>query len=325
MSIINSHDISLYGGNSMDIVLSPLHDNHLPLLYRWNSDPEVVYWSDTGNTNQFSEEEVRGMYAYISANALCFLITVDGTPVGDLWLQKMNLPEISAKYPHMDVRRIDATIGEKTLWGKGIGTAALRMLIDFAFYGEHADILYCIAADYNLRSQKTLLKNGFILTDEKELLENSLRAKKEYHYVLSRQEFINRHRNIVLPEKRFELPINSLQPSQLFISDGKLRLVWEWFDSSDKQNFDPIPIKLLDDNLLITDGHTRAVAAHLAGWDTISVYWDNSDLDMRAYAIDVQWCKKEAIQNPSDLTNRIVSHKEYERLWRKRCMEMVIE
>ena len=103
MSIINSHDISLYGGNSMDIVLSPLHDNHLPLLYRWNSDPEVVYWSDTGNTNQFSEEEVRGMYAYISANALCFLITVDGTPVGDLWLQKMNLPEISAKYPHMDM------------------------------------------------------------------------------------------------------------------------------------------------------------------------------------------------------------------------------
>ena len=75
----------------------------------------------------------------------------------------------------------------------------------------------------------------------------------------------------------------------------------------------------------MTDGHTRAVAAHLAGWDTIPVYWDNSDLDMRTYAIDVQWYKKEAIQNPSDLAKRIVSHKEYERLWRKRCMEMVIE
>ncbi|MCL2195757.1 MAG: GNAT family N-acetyltransferase [Oscillospiraceae bacterium] len=38
MNIINSHDITLTRGS---IALRPLCDDHLPLLYRWNSDPEV--------------------------------------------------------------------------------------------------------------------------------------------------------------------------------------------------------------------------------------------------------------------------------------------
>jgi hypothetical protein len=42
MSIIKSHDITLYGGNDeYRIVLMPLADEHLPYLYKWNADPEV--------------------------------------------------------------------------------------------------------------------------------------------------------------------------------------------------------------------------------------------------------------------------------------------
>ena len=43
MSIIKTHDITLYGGNDTDIVLHPLCDYHLPLLYKWCTDPEVLY------------------------------------------------------------------------------------------------------------------------------------------------------------------------------------------------------------------------------------------------------------------------------------------
>jgi len=35
MSIIKTHDVTLYGGNDVDIVLRPLCDDHLPLLYKW--------------------------------------------------------------------------------------------------------------------------------------------------------------------------------------------------------------------------------------------------------------------------------------------------
>ena len=101
-------------------------------------------------------------------------------------------------------------------------------------------------------------------------------------------------------------------------------LVREWFTPDDTENFDPIPVKRLDGRVLMTDGHTRAVAAYLAGWDSVPVYWDEDDLDMHAYEIDVNWCKDEGIISPIDLSKRIVPYKDYERLWKKRCMEMTI-
>lgn len=79
MSIIKPHDITLTRDDGRHIVLRPLCDEHLPLLYQWNADPEVVYWSDTGNTEAFSEEDVNDIYAFVSENALCFLAEVDGS------------------------------------------------------------------------------------------------------------------------------------------------------------------------------------------------------------------------------------------------------
>ena len=143
MRIIKSHEITLYGGNEIGIVLRPLCDDDLPLLYKWGADPEVVYWSDTGNVNDFDEESVRSIYGNVSKNGLCFIAEAEGYPIGNFWLQKMNIPEVSALYPGLDVRRIEAEIGEKEYWGLGIGTAILHMLIDYAFNGERVDVLHC--------------------------------------------------------------------------------------------------------------------------------------------------------------------------------------
>jgi hypothetical protein len=46
-------------------VLKPLCDGHLPLLYKWNADPEIVYWSDDNDTDVFDEETVRGIYGRV--------------------------------------------------------------------------------------------------------------------------------------------------------------------------------------------------------------------------------------------------------------------
>ena len=324
MSIIKTHDITLYGSTGdCDIILRPLNDDHLPLLYKWGADPEVVYWSDTGNVNDFDEESTRSIYGSVSQNALCFIAEANGVLIGNFWIQKMNIPEVSAQYPGLDVRRIEAEIGEKEYWGRGIGTAIVRMLIEYTFCGENADVLHCFSADYNLRSQKTLLKHGFVLCGEDDV-EESLRSKKEYHYRLTREDFIERRRFVVSPDNIFELPINKIQPSQLYISEGKLRLVHDWFDPKDKLNFDPIPVKIYNGCYLMTDGHSRVAAAILAGWETVPVAWDNDPLDMLAYALDVKWCTDEGINNATDLIGRIVRHKDYEILWRKRCHYMEI-
>lgn len=117
MNIIKSHDITLYGGSDISIVLRPLSDEHLPLLYKWCADPEVLYWTvgGTADTNlSYNAATVHHIYGGISQNALCFLIEVNSIPSGECWLQKMNLPEVKAMYPEtLDVRRIDMTIGEK--------------------------------------------------------------------------------------------------------------------------------------------------------------------------------------------------------------------
>jgi hypothetical protein len=146
-------------------------------------------------------------------------------------------------------------------------------------------------------------------------------GKYQYHYRLTRHEYIDRRRYHPSDLEIFAHPISDLQPSQLYISEGKLRLVNEWFDPQNKTDFDPIPVRRFEGKILMTDGHTRAVAACLAGWNTVPVYLDNDSLDMEAYLKDLAWCEAVGIRSPHDLVKRIVHHKDYEVLWRKRCME----
>jgi len=118
------------------------------------------------------------------------------------------------------------------------------------------------------------------------------------------------------------LDIESIQPSQLYISSEKLERVGEWFDPGRPEDFEPVPVKMLDDRLVYTDGHTRALAAHLAGWTTLSAVWEEDDLDWEAYRISVEWCRSEGVFTVADLAARIVNPKDYERLWLDRCRKM---
>jgi len=102
MSIIKTHDITLYGESSSNIILRPLCDEHLPYLYKWCADPEVLYWTEGGTDDvnlSYDKETVHQIYGGASQNALCFLVEVDGVAVGECWLQKMNLPYVIAMYP----------------------------------------------------------------------------------------------------------------------------------------------------------------------------------------------------------------------------------
>ena len=330
MSIINTHDVTLYGSTGEhDIILRPLCDEHLPFLYKWSADPELLYWTESGVEADIEQgydaETVHAIYGSVSQNALCFLIEVDEVPVGECWLQKMNIDNVKAMYPeNADVRRIDMSIGEKTMWGKGIGTAFIDMLVDYAFNGEYVEILHCICDDYNIRSRRVFEKNGFTHALSEDLPQPQ-KGKQQHHFRLIRQEYVESRRVKMPPDKIFDLPITELRPSQLYISEGKLRLVRDWFDPADKTNFDPIPVKLYNGRHLMTDGHTRAVVAALSGWETVPATWDDDPLDMLAYAHCVKWCDDEGIKNAADLSKRIVSHKDYLELWHKRCHYMEIQ
>lgn len=120
------------------------------------------------------------------------------------------------------------------------------------------------------------------------------------------------------PPDCFYLPINQLTPSQLYISAEKLRGVRTWFDGT-LEKIEPIPVKKLAGRLLMTDGHTRAAAAFLAGLDTLPCVWDTDDMDWAAYAADINLCAEEGITSIETLAGRIVSAEDYDVLWRGRC------
>ena len=87
VSVIKRHDITLYGGNQQyEVVLRPLTDEHLPVLYQWNADPEVLYWTEGNDVKAYSPETVRQIYGGVSQNALCFAVEANSELIGECWL-----------------------------------------------------------------------------------------------------------------------------------------------------------------------------------------------------------------------------------------------
>ncbi len=159
---LRSHDITLRSGN---IVLRPMTEDDWEILEKWNSDPVVMYYA--GEVGGYSPEMVRRIYRGVSQNAFCFIIEFKGKPIGETYLQKMNLERILVKFPDEDIWRIDIMIGEKKLWGQGIGTAVVGMLVDFGFSEEHADAIFgCDVDKSNVRSIKMFKSLGFEVFSE---------------------------------------------------------------------------------------------------------------------------------------------------------------
>jgi len=119
----------------------------------------------------------------------------------------------------------------------------------------------------------------------------------------------------------FKIPLSRIQPSQLYISAEKLAQ----FTSSSPENFPPVPLKKLNGRIIFTDGHTRALAAHLQGHADIWAVWDEDELDWQAYQICVDWCLTAGIRTIADLQDHIITPEDYQKLWLDRCRNMQSE
>jgi len=124
------------------------------------------------------------------------------------------------------------------------------------------------------------------------------------------------------PGSTFLKRLDELQPSQLFVSAEKLSRVMSRRDPLTVETLEPVPLKRLGGRVVLTDGHTRALAAFLAGLTEIRAFWDQDDLDWEAYEICVAWCREEGIRAVPDLKDRVVPPEDYEVLWLDRCRRM---
>lgn len=136
--------------------------------------------------------------------------------------------------------------------------------------------------------------------------------------------------------------LTGLQPSQLLVSERKLRAVLEWWDADDPTaNLADDPLPYLDpvedlgldpgvvagDRVVLADGHTRALAAALTGAESVPVVRepDKDALSMDVYRACVGWCLDEDVREPADLVGRVVSHERHLEEWVDRCRALADE
>lgn len=94
---------------------------------------------------------------------------------------------------------------------------------------------------------------------------------QKYHYMKGNYSYLA---EVYEVPNIFRMKILDIQPSQLFISEMKLNKVSEWLNYKSIEDYDPVPIKKLNEKIIFTDGHTRAFALYKMGIDNIRAYWD---------------------------------------------------
>jgi aminoglycoside 6'-N-acetyltransferase len=183
---LREHSIVLRGDL---VVMRPMTEEDWDVLLKWNSDPEVLCFCEGDDIASWDLEPMKKLYRGTSQNAFCFIIEFEGQSIGECWLQRMNLERILAKYPNKDCRRIDLMIGEKHLWGQGLGTDVICTLTKFGFEEQNADMIFgCSIGDYNPRSLRAFQKAGYEI-DAKIEVEPGKKARCEYDVTIAREEW----------------------------------------------------------------------------------------------------------------------------------------
>lgn len=118
----------------------------------------------------------------------------------------------------------------------------------------------------------------------------------------------------------FTLPVAAPQPSQCYLNGRKVALACQWFDFDDP-DYDPIPVREVDGEWILLDGHTRAFLAAVAGSERLHVTETDEDLPMAVYRECVRWCRDEGVTEVADLVGRAVNADTFEEQWVARCHE----
>lgn len=155
---LRRHDVVLRGER---VTLRPMTEGYWDLLLAWNNDPEVMEHVESDGFAPRSLVELQSIYRWISTHAYCFIIEVEGQAIGECWLQRMNLQRIVEKHPDKHLCRIDLMIGMKEFWGRGYGSEAIRLLVEFGFDRVGADAIYGLVFPRNTRSMRAFQKCGF--------------------------------------------------------------------------------------------------------------------------------------------------------------------
>jgi diamine N-acetyltransferase len=141
------------------VYLRAAERSDIPTFVRWFNDAETLSFvlMRAPMSEAMEEQWFERMLETQGKERFLFVICRlnDGQPVGNCGLFDIDYVNGSAG--------IGITIGEKALWGQGLGTDAMFALLDFGFGQLRLERLWLEVYDFNSRARRSYEKCGFVL------------------------------------------------------------------------------------------------------------------------------------------------------------------
>ena len=139
------------------LVLRPLLEADLPKMLKWINDPEVNQYLSVYAPKMEKDEEdwiERVRKSQNQGSDFVFSIQlIEGECIGNMGIHSISWKDRTAT--------TGALIGEKEYWGKGYGSEAKMLLLDYAFNTLNLRKISSTVIAFNKRSEAYSLKCGY--------------------------------------------------------------------------------------------------------------------------------------------------------------------
>lgn len=136
------------------VLLRPIEPEDIDTMYAWHEDYELDIYSSWGRrrsralfAKRYEEKIMDPPDDYVQ-----FGIEYEGRLVGRI--------ELALIDPEHRKASVGLLIGDRTVWGRGIGTRALQIMFDFAFTVQNLEKVCAEVYGFNVRSQRLMEAAG---------------------------------------------------------------------------------------------------------------------------------------------------------------------
>ena len=151
--------ITHYSITGERVALGPIEGGTLELFYRWFNDFELLRTAGIGEGPWTMERVAEWCKRFKSDGAEAWFMIYErdsGLPIGSTGLRDIDERHRTAEFA--------ISIGEPSARGKGYGTEATRLMLDYAFVARGLHSVLLDVAEYNPGGIRAYEKAGFTIT-----------------------------------------------------------------------------------------------------------------------------------------------------------------
>ena len=137
------------------IILRPLLKRDIPQLLQWINDTEITQYlmAHLPITEAQEEKWFESLSTRSDTDVVFAITTLDGKLIGNMGIRAINWKDRTAS--------TGALIGDKDYWGKGYGTEAKMLILNYAFNTLNLRKITSSVLAFNKRSHAYLKKCGY--------------------------------------------------------------------------------------------------------------------------------------------------------------------